>query len=81
MSKREVESSKRQLVNPSKDVKNGGDRRNDMIRIRCKKETRKLFYAFKVDWGFPTYEEALLWLLANVPKSEEARKSSLRKKS
>lgn len=78
MSKKEVGSSKRRLADSFKDVK---DRRDDMIRIRCKKETRKLFYAFKVDWGFPTYEDALLWLLANAPKDEEARKSSLKKKS
>jgi len=43
-------------------------KRNEIIRIRCTKETRTIFYAFKVDMGFPTYEDALRWLLANVPK-------------
>lgn len=55
-------------INRFKNTKGKKKKRNDMIRIRCKKETRKLFYAFKVDWGFPAYEDALLWLLENAPK-------------
>jgi hypothetical protein len=51
--------------------------KNDVLQIRCSRETRRAFKTFTSRWGFKSYEEALTFLLG---KAEELKWTPVREK-